>query len=148
ASSTARPTSSRATRSLPAGLSALVGFDGDRSAAENAAELEEYAEAVATGAVAAAARAFELDGEAVDVGAFVGLREREPVIAGDDFTDVAAVLVAHLLAEPRELLTLLAGRDAPSLEPLLERLRAEHPGLEIDAHDGGQTATLLLVAAE
>jgi hypothetical protein len=137
-----------ATKSLQAGLSALVAFDGERSAAENAADLEECAAAVVTGAVAPAARTFELDGATVEEGALVGLRERQPVLSGADFVDVAARLVAHLMDEPRELVTLLAGRDAPPLDPLLERLRREHPGVEIEAQDGGQATTLLLVAAE
>jgi dihydroxyacetone kinase-like predicted kinase len=136
------------TRSLQAGLSALLGFDGERSAAENAAELEEGADAVATGAVATASRSFDLDGARVEEGGLVGLRDREPVLAGADFTDVAAALVARLLDEPREVVTLLAGRDAPPLGPLLERLRTAHPELELEAHDGGQTTTLLLIAAE
>jgi DAK2 domain fusion protein YloV len=136
------------TRSLPAGLSALVAFDAELSAEENAAELAECAAAVVTGAVARAARDFTLDGVAVAEGSLVGLREREPVVAGNDFVEVASSLVARLVEEPREVLTLVAGRDAPPLDPLLERLRAEHPRLEIEAHDGGQATTLLLLGAE
>jgi dihydroxyacetone kinase-like predicted kinase len=135
-------------RSLLAGLSALVAFDGERSAGENAAALAESADGVVTGAVARAARDFTLDGAPVAEGSLVGLREREPAVAGDDFVLVSLGLVRLLLDAPREVLTLVAGRDAPPLEPLLERLRADYPQLEIEAHDGGQMTTLLLVAAE
>src|SRR3954447_4340724 len=135
-------------RSLPAGLSALLAFDAERSAEENADELAAGAAAVVTGAVARAARDFTLDGTPVAEGSLVGLREREPAVAGDEFATVATALVALLLDEPREVLTLVAGRDAPPLEPLLADLRAAHPQLEIEAHDGGQATTLLLVAAE
>jgi dihydroxyacetone kinase-like predicted kinase len=116
-------------RSLLAGLSALVAFDGERSAGENAAALAESADGVVTGAVARAARDFTLDGAPVAEGSLVGLHEREPAVAGDDFVDVTATLVRLLLDVPREVLTLVAGRDAP-------------------AHEGGQATTLLLVAAE
>jgi dihydroxyacetone kinase-like predicted kinase len=135
-------------RSVTAGLSALVAFDAERSAEDNAAELRACAAAVVTGAVARAAREFTLDGAPVAEGSFVGLSEREPTVAGADFVDVAAALVAHLLEEPREILTLVAGVDAPPLAPLLERLRAAHPELEIEAHEGGQATTLLLLGAE
>jgi DAK2 domain fusion protein YloV len=136
------------TRSLPAGLSALVAFDGEHSAGENALELAAATAAVVTGAVAVVARDFTLDGAAVQEGALVGLVEREPALAGTDFVDVAAGVVARLVADGREVVTLLAGRDAPPLDALLERLRAGHPSLELEAHDGGQATTLLLVAAE
>jgi DAK2 domain fusion protein YloV len=142
------PTQVVEVRSPQAGLSALLVFDAEQGAAANAEALTVAAAAVATGAVAVAARDFTLNGTAVEEGRIVGLVEREPAVAGTSFEDVAAELVALLLAEPREVVTLLAGRDAPPLDALVGRLRAAHPGVELEAHDGGQATTLLLVAAE
>src|SRR3954469_15953352 len=135
-------------RSLPAGLSALLAFDAERTAEETASDLAERAGAVATGAVARAARDFALDGTPVAEGSLVGLRERARGGAGDACAPVAADRGALLPDEPRGVVALVAGRAAPPLEPLLARLRAAHPQLEVEAHDGGQATTLLLVAAE
>ena len=48
--------------SIPAGLAAMVAFDGSRAAAENAEEMREAIDAVATGEVTIASRDVELDG--------------------------------------------------------------------------------------
>jgi hypothetical protein len=45
-------------------------------------------------------------------------------------------------------LTVLVGDGAPGLDPLLERLAAEHPELEVDVHEGGQPHYALLLSAE
>src|SRR4029077_5572093 len=48
--------------SIPAGLAAVVSFDGSRPAAENAVEMREAIEAVATGEVTIASRDVQLNG--------------------------------------------------------------------------------------
>ena len=53
-----------------------------------------------------------------------------------------------MLAEPRGVLTLLTGEDAPVLDGLLAELRSQHPELELDVHQGGQPHYPLLLAAE
>jgi hypothetical protein len=136
------------TRSIPAGIAAMVAYDGARTAAVNAAEMEEAVAAVATGAVTTASRAVRLDGLAVQEGAFLGLLEGEPVAGGPAFEDVAAAVVARLLAEPREVLTLLTGDEAPALNGLLDRIAESHPELEVDVRDGGQPHYHLLLSAE
>jgi uncharacterized protein len=57
-------------------------------------------------------------------------------------------VIGRLLSEPREVLTLLTGEDAPELGGLLDRLEGEHPELELEVHEGGQPHYPLLVAAE
>ena len=87
-------------------------------------------------------------GLAVDEGAFLGLLEGEPVAGGQAFDEVAAAVVARLLAEPREVLTLLTGESAPPLNGLLGRIAESHPEVEVDVQDGGQPHYHLLLSAE
>jgi DAK2 domain fusion protein YloV len=136
------------TESIPAGLAALVAYDGARSAAENAEEMAAAAAAVATGEVTRASRDVELDGVAVKNGDWLGLADGEPVAGGDDFAEVAFEVVGRLLAEPRTLLTLLTGADPPPLDGLVERLTSAHPELEVEVHEGGQPHYPLLLGAE
>ncbi len=136
------------TESIPAGLAALVAYDGSRSAAENAAEMADAAAAVATGEVTRASRDVRLNGLAIRRGDWLGLADGEPVAGGDDFADVTLGVVVRLLGEPRALLTLLTGAERPPLDGLLERLAAAHPALEVEVHDGGQPHYPLLLAAE
>ncbi|HZQ16998.1 MAG TPA: DAK2 domain-containing protein [Gaiellaceae bacterium] len=136
------------TRSLQAGLAALVAFDASRSADDNLAEMSDAVDAVATGAVTVASRDVQLNGVAVPSGAWLGLQDGEPVAGGDTFDEVARQVLERLLAEPRGVVTLLAGDGAPELDGVLAYLRGEHPELELDVHVGGQPHYQLLVAAE
>jgi DAK2 domain fusion protein YloV len=136
------------TRSIPAGIAALVAFDGARSAEENAVAMEEAIASVVTGAVTTTSRDVDLNGVAVRKGSFLGLSEGEPVVGGDDFEEVAEAVVEQLLAVPRGLLTILSGEGAPALNGLLERLAERHPELELDVQDGGQPHYHLLLSAE
>jgi fatty acid kinase len=145
---TEKPAEVVATDSLPAGLAAMVGFDADRTVAENAAEMQEILSSVATGEVTVASRDVEMNGIAIREGAYLGLADGEAVAGGPDFDEVAVAVVERLLAEPRGVLTLLTGKDEPDLTPLLERLGAEHPELELDVQQGGQPHYPLLLGAE
>jgi uncharacterized protein len=143
-----RPAEIVATESIPAGLAALVAYDGMRGAAENATEMAAAAAAVATGEVTRASRDVELDGLAIRNGDWLGLADGEPVAGGDDFADVAFGVVTRLLAEPRAVLTLVTGADPQPLNGLVERLASSHPELEVEVHEGGQPHYPLLLGAE
>jgi uncharacterized protein len=136
------------TDSLPAGLAAMVAFDPDRDVADNAGEMRELLATVATGEVTVASRDVEMNGISIREGAYLGLAAGEAVAGGPDFDAVAGAVVERLLAEPRGVLTLLTGKDEPDLAPLLERLGADHPDVELDVQHGGQPHYPLLLGAE
>jgi DAK2 domain fusion protein YloV len=134
--------------SIPAGLAALVAFHGERSADENAVAMREALDEVATGEVTVASRDASADGVTVREGHYLGLLDGTIIAAGDGFDEVAGTLLERLLAEQRDVLTILRGEDAPPLNGLLDELAARHPELEVDVHDGGQPHYHLLVSAE
>jgi uncharacterized protein len=136
------------TRSIQEGLAAMVAFDPMRSREENAADMRAAIDAVATGEVTIASRDAVLDGLAVRKGNYFGLAGGDPVAEGASFDEVARAVVERLLAEPREVLTLLRGADAPDLDGLVAELAERHPELEVDVQDGGQPHYPLLVSAE
>jgi uncharacterized protein len=136
------------TDSIPAGLAAMVSFLPERSAAENATEMAEVLESLVTGEVTLASRDAELNGITVREGGWLGLADGEAVAVGDAFDEVAEQVTEALLSEPRMLLTLLTGADAPDLDGLVERIRERHPDLELDVQAGGQPHYPLLLSAE
>jgi dihydroxyacetone kinase-like predicted kinase len=103
---------------------------------------------VATGEVTVASRDVELNGVAVRKGAWLGLADGSAVASSPDFDEVAAAVADRLLADGREVLTLLTGADEPDLERLLERLQERHPEVELDVQPGGQPHYPLLLSAE
>ena len=148
AANAGRPVQVVAADSIPAGLAAMVAFDGTRTASENAADMREAVEAVATGEVTIASRDVDMAGIAIRKGEWLGLAGGEPVAGGTDFEDVAVAVADRLLAEPRDLLTLLTGEDARPLDALVERIAAAHPDLDVDVREGGQPHYPLLLSAE
>ena len=144
----AKPTRVVPTRSLQAGLAALVAFDPGLDAGANAEAMGEAAAAVATGAVTVASRDVALDGLSVRKGEWLGLAGEQAVAGGTAFDDVARAVLERLLEEPRGILTLLTGDEPPPLRGLLSELESGHPELEVEVHQGGQPHYPLLLSAE
>jgi DAK2 domain fusion protein YloV len=136
------------TTSLQAGLAALVAFNPLLPAEENETAMAEAAARVATGAVTTASRDVQLNGRVVRAGQYVGLLDDEPVTGGAEFGAVARVILERLLAEPREVVTLLTGADEPDLSQLLAELEQTNSDVEIEVYEGGQPHYTLLVSAE
>jgi dihydroxyacetone kinase-like predicted kinase len=125
-----------------AGLACLVEYDRDRGAHTNAERLRDALANVATGAVAPAARD-DKKGR-FRAGEAVGFVAEEIVAFGAPEATLGEVL--DMLAEGRELLTLIAGADAPLDGPLIKTLAPE--GIDVEIHDGGQPHYWWLAAAE
>jgi uncharacterized protein len=136
------------TRSIQAGLAALVSFDASIAADENADAMQQAVDGVATGAVTIAHRDVRLNGVEVESGKWLGLADGEAVAGGATFDEVARAVVDRLLDGQRGVVTLLTGQDPPVLDGLLAHIRTEHPDVELDVHQGGQPHYPLLLAAE
>jgi DAK2 domain fusion protein YloV len=136
------------TRSLQAGLSAIVAFDPTATIDANIDAMAAVLDEVVTGEVTVAVRDARVNGLAIEKGEYLGLADGEPIAGGTDFDTVAGAVAERLLSEPRGVLTLLKGEDEPDLDKLLERLGTEHPDLEVDVQSGGQPHYPLLLAAE
>lgn len=144
----AKPVRVVPSRSVQAGLAAIVRYIPSSAPEANERAMLEALESVATGEVTVASREAELDGVRVRRGDWLGLADGSAVASGDDFDRVAESVVEKLLDEGQELLTLLTGSEEPPLEGLLAALEQRHPGVEIQVHNGGQPHYPLLLSAE
>jgi DAK2 domain fusion protein YloV len=136
------------TRSVQAGLAAMVAYDAERPAGENESAMQRALDGVATGEVTIASRDVTLDGIEVRKGAWLGLADGAAVASGESFDSVAEAVAERLLDGGREILTLLTGAEEPPLETLVSELEARHPEVEIEIHEGGQPHYPLLLSAE
>jgi DAK2 domain fusion protein YloV len=130
------------TTSQQAGLAAAVALESDRTVQENAHALNEALAHLRTGAVAQAARD-DVQGR-FGRGEAVGFVADEVVAWGEPEATLRAVLEA--LADGSELISVLAGRDAPLQAAEIAGL--VNGGVELELHDGGQPAYWWLLAAE
>jgi len=81
-------------------------------------------------------------------GQFLGLVDGEPVTSGDDLAPVAASVVQQLVGDAADVLTVLVGDGTNEADAVVETIRAAHPALEVEVHDGGQPHYPLLFAVE
>ncbi len=131
-----------ASTSQQAGLSAAVALRPDEDVASNAAALTEAMALVRTGSVAEAARD-DAQGR-FRRGEAIGFVEEEMVAWGAPRTTLEHVL-GHLAVDA-ELISCIAGREAPLDAGAVEALRPD--GVELEYRRGGQPSYWWLLAAE
>jgi len=131
--------------SQQAGLAAAVALMSERPLEQNATALREALERLRTGAVAPAARDDSRGRFAA--GEAVGLLGEEVIAWGEPAATLRAVLA--VLADGAELISVLAGEDAP-LEPadIVGLLDGRLGEAELEQRHGGQSAYWWLLAAE
>jgi DAK2 domain fusion protein YloV len=131
-----------AATSQQASLLALVELDFDATAEENAARLTGALDGIVSGGVAPAAR--DDPRGRFRKGDAVGFAGEEIVAWGGAGSTLATTL--ERLAEGAEIITVLAGRDAPI--PLAEIDTHVPDGVEVETHEGGQPSWWWLLAAQ
>jgi hypothetical protein len=130
-----------AARTVPQGVAAMVAFDPGAKLAENLRRMGEAMAAVAS---------LEIREEE---GRVLGLLEGRRQAEGDGLEQVLERLLPRALEgrrSPPERLTLFyaAGLGAPEAEGIGGRLRAAHPGLQVEVLAGGQPGRGLIVSVE
>jgi uncharacterized protein len=136
------------TRSMQAGLGAMVAFDSGRAAEANVAEMERGATGVRSGAVTRASRAAVVGDLAIEEGQFLGLLDGEPVAVGPVLQPVAREVLERLLEENADVLTILYGENAEGVDDLVAFVQEANPELEVEVLEGGQPHYPLLFGAE
>jgi len=130
------------TRAQQEGLAALLAFDPNRPARENADAVARAAQRLLLGGVAESARD-DPQGRFV-IGDAVGYRGDELVAWGEPELTLRTTLAA--VAEEAELVTCIVGAGAPLDGDAVEGAVAE--GVELEIQDGGQPAWWWLLCAE
>jgi uncharacterized protein len=133
------------TRSQQAGLAAAVALDPGRDADVNGAAMLTALQPVRTGAVTEAARD-DAEGRPARFhrGDAVGFIDERIVAWGEPAETLEAVLGE--LGREAELLTLIAGEEAPLADDVVSALVPA--GVELELSWGGQPAYWYLIAAE
>ena len=132
------------------GLAAAVAYGDARDTDAAKRDMERAIERVRTGIVLIAAVGTETPKGPLERGQAVGLAEGAVVDQGDDPVTVTAAVGKALVGDEHEVLTVLAGADAPEREREAVRaaLEQEVTGVSVEMHDGGQPVHRYVLAAE
>ena len=128
------------TRSITEGFASLLEFDPEASAEENAAAMTAAAETIVAGEVTQAVRDANSDAGPVTAGDYIGIGPTGIAAVASDVVSVTCELLASLLGDDHELVTLIAGDDATDAGTSLIRawLEETHPDVDIEVHHGEQ----------
>lgn len=139
------------TRSVTEALSALVVFDPTQTAGVNADAMSAVTTGVRVGEVTCAVRDANTPQGSVRAGDWIGLVAGEGiVVVAAHLVDAAVRLADHVVTGDCELVTVLAGADAPGeVDEVLRGWFSEHrPEVTVDWHVGGQPLYPYLFGAE
>ncbi len=128
------------TRGIAEGFAALVTYDPEASADENADAMAEAASSVIAGEVTRAVRDAPSDAGPITAGDYLGIA-RDGIRAVDTSIAAAAIaLLEALVGDDHEIVTIIEGEgaSAATTRRITEWLDENRPDVEAEVHHGGQ----------
>ncbi len=128
------------TRSISEGFAALLEFDPEASADENASAMTAAASSIVAGEVTQAVRDANSDAGPVVTGDYIGIGPAGITAVASDVVTATTSLIEALLEADHELLTLIAGSAATEAGTSLIQawLEENHESIDIEIHQGDQ----------
>jgi uncharacterized protein len=139
-----------ATGSIVEGFAALLAYDPAATADANAVSMAESAVRVVPAEVTQAVRDAETDAGEVHAGDYIGISRDGVVAVADSIVVCTRLLVARLLDESHELITLIEGEGARTADTraIEEWLSEEYTDVALEVHHGGQPLYPYLLGIE
>ena len=139
------------TRTIPQGITAMLNFDPDASEYENATNMMQAADKVATGLVTFAARDSDFDGRKIKKGEILALENGKLVATGTDATKVTYRLARSMCKKDTNFITVISGCDVSEEDAArtTELVQAKCPaGIEVTHLNGGQPVYYYIISVE
>ena len=139
------------TRTIPQGITAMLNFDPDASEYENATNMMQAADKVATGLVTFAARDSDFDGRKIKKGEILALENGKLVATGTDVTKVTYRLARSMCKKDTNFITGISGCDVSEEDAArtTELVQAKCPaGIEVTHLNGGQPVYYYIISVE
>ena len=138
------------TTTIPQGITCVSMFNRDANPEENEEELKELMQAVKTGSVTYAVRDTEIDGINIQEGNMLGLVEGKIKEVGEDKFDVASRVLADMVDDDSELITVFYGKDVSENEAneFIAKLEEKYEDCDIQLYKGDQPLYYFLMSVE
>jgi dihydroxyacetone kinase-like predicted kinase len=139
------------TEGIQEGFAALLDYDPEASASDNAERMTRAAGRVVAGEVTRAVRAgYSGGGAPIEAGDWIGLSRRGIEIVAGTVSEAACRLLDRLVSEAHEIVTIIegAGAKAADTRRITEWLAAHRSSAAVELHHGGQPLYPYLIAAE
>ncbi|NMA83872.1 MAG: DAK2 domain-containing protein [Epulopiscium sp.] len=138
------------TRTLPQGISAMLGFEPGRGVEENVDIMKENVEAVKTGQITYAVRDTMIDEKVIQEGDILGIADDEIKVIAKDLKAAAEELIDELMDDEMEIVTIYYGQDTTEKDAkqLGSYIEAQYPDCEVEIHNGGQPLYYYIFSVE
>lgn len=137
-------------KTVPQCISAMMNFNGEKTAEQNEAAMKKALASVKTGQITYAVRDTEIEDKIIKEGDILGIAEGGIEAVCEKPQDACKELMNTLIDDDTEFVTLYYGNDVSQedAETLCEELEEEYPDVEFDAKYGGQILYYYIISAE
>jgi dihydroxyacetone kinase-like predicted kinase len=137
-------------RSIPQGLAAMMRLAPEGDFDEVVEEMAGALDDVETGEITAATRSVEIDGVEVQQGQIIVLYNGKLVLSAANLEQGCLGFLEKAHADDHELITLFYGGDMERQEVnrIVDVIRRNYPGQEIEVQEGGQPHYHFIIAVE
>ncbi|MGG7057531.1 DAK2 domain-containing protein [Clostridium nigeriense] len=138
------------TTTIPQGITCITMFNSESEVEENEASLKDAIEMVKTGSVTYAVRDTEMDGIEIKEGNMLGLIEGKIKKVGSSYCDVAEEVLAEMIDDESELITIFYGSDVSEEEAndFVSKIEEKYEDLDIQCYRGAQPLYYFLISVE
>lgn len=137
-------------KSIPQGFAALMHMDINGEVFANEQNMKEALESVKTGQITYAVRDTNTDGIDIKKDDIIGIGDKKILSAGGSVAEVTRELIASLVDENTEIISLFYGEEVSEeyAELLREELEASYPDIDVEMYFGGQPLYYYIVSVE
>ncbi|MEY2398524.1 MAG: fatty acid kinase [Actinomycetota bacterium] len=132
------------------GFAALMEYDPEADADENASNMSAGAQRVVSGEITRAVRDSEADAGVINAGDYLGISRDGIVVIAESLDDACTGLVDRLATDDHEIVTLIEGEgsNAACTRRLTEWIGEHRPKASVEVHHGGQPLYPYLLSIE
>ncbi|MFC3882615.1 DAK2 domain-containing protein [Bacillus songklensis] len=137
-------------KTVPQGMAALLAFNPGVDLAQNEANMTEALSHVKTGQITYAVRDTHIDGLDIETGDFMGIFDGKITVKDTNKLEAAKKLLAAMIDEAAEILTILQGEDVTDeeMEALTKYSESQFDHVEVEVHKGEQPLYSFIFAVE
>lgn len=138
------------TKTVPQGITAVISFMPEADVDTNMEAMQEAIKNVKTGQVTYAVRDTHIDDKEIHEGDIMGIGDAGILSVGQSVEDTAKDMLAQLVDEDSELISLYYGQDVlpEGAEKFAQTLEDTYPDIDIDVHMGGQPIYYYVLSVE
>ncbi|MGN0402117.1 MAG: DAK2 domain-containing protein [Acetatifactor sp.] len=138
------------TKTIPQGITAVINFVADMTPDENEENMIQEIAKVSTGQVTYAVRDTVIDDKEIKKDDFMGIGDSGILSVGTDISEVAREMVAQMVKEDSELISIYYGSDVmeEDAEAFRSVVEEAHPDCDIELQYGGQPIYYYVISVE